>query len=160
MVLAINLQDPDNWDSVGSYTWIKGIADGDIIINPIGKVSFPFLFHSPCIAVLVEVTQPSINTENWAFGGKCLISVSTGLTLGGNHDSTIKTKSVFLKTINLIIYSDYAGDYSLQYIPPKWFNQVNLSVFAYQGDGIPDIESKLNAIGSGVEVLVGSPLTG
>lgn len=142
-----NYADPNNWGNAYQYTWTRQLAQGDFIVTPIGRVLFPTLVNSPALALEVEVTAPE-NTQTWSFGGKALISINTGITVGGNTDTVIAAKSLFLHQINLLVFPDLAGDYRIEYCPPKWFGQVTLRIWEYIGVGIPDNASKLDAIGS------------
>jgi hypothetical protein len=147
------------WDNGLQYTWERVIAEDGLTLGEIGRALFPFLLHSTAIAILVEVLQPSSGTEKWNYGGKALFSIDIPITLGGTTDTVIAAKALYLRQLNLVTLPDLAGDFRLELIPPKWFVQVRLTAWQYQGDGIPDFESKLNLIGTGVEALLGQPLT-
>lgn len=137
----------ENWEPKQPYTWTKTIAQGEITLTPIGRVLYPVLFHNSSIAIEVEVNSPD-NTETWNYAGKALISINTGITIGGNTDTVIAGRSLFLHQINLLVFPKLAGDFRLEYSPPKWFQQVTLRAWEYIGEGIPDNANKLDAIGS------------
>lgn len=145
MTFKPNYADPNNWESLSEKLWTRQIADGDIIVPPIGRVLYPYLINSAAIVVDVEVTAPE-NTQTWSYGGKALISINTGITVGGNTDTVVFTKSLFLHQNNLLVFPNLAGDFRLEYSPPKWFGQVTLRVWQYIGAGIPDTPGKLDAI--------------
>jgi hypothetical protein len=135
-----------------STNWTnEGVVEGQISqdaggqVQFIGNLSFPTIVHQSTLLILPSYlgdTPPA----TWNFAGHAVLSIATGLIVGQSYPTPIGTRSLYLNRLNLCVFPNVANDYSLRIQVPKWFNHVRYDVYSYHGEGIPDLESKLNAV--------------
>jgi hypothetical protein len=161
-VLALN--NANNWESIYSYNATAGILSDNSYI-PIPPVIAPVFIESDIIAVYTNTNVPS--GRKWFRGGRVEQRLNTGITVGGNPDSTASVQYLILKEINIIFFPKLTSSYSLKFYFPTYFKNIELQVWQYTGvdDETSDIASaeqfgninfKLNQLNSKLDSILGN----
>jgi hypothetical protein len=110
------------------------------------EIIIPVVFDSPIILVNVSTTIPP--GKIWDFAGNISQIVPTAL-----GDSIVDKSPVYLRKRNLIIFSQIVADYKITYLPPKWFTDVNVTIYQYDGPYADQVDIDLARIEAKVDAL-------
>lgn len=155
MPLAPVFTTAENWQYIGEVSGSRSQDVGGRIIPP-PILTFPFLLHQSAIAIIANCPQAE---PTWDYAGKATILIRTGIVVGGNLDSAIAYKKLWLRQVNIFRFDKLSDDFKLIVYPPKWFPTVSYSVFEYIGGGVPDSEAKFNALGEKLDNIQGDLTT-
>jgi hypothetical protein len=147
MTLQPNFANANNWELLGTLTGnaqLIQVNGENKILSAIGTLTFSITPDKHTLAISCETNSPK--DDNWNFGGRALMLVATGITVGGVADSVVNSRSLFLNRINLIRFPAIAPTYTLKFSVPYWFHNVTYHVYQYIGAGIADLEGKLDQI--------------
>lgn len=123
---------------------------GEIIdYLPITEIIIPSVLHIPICAVNVSTAIPV--GRIWRYAGKISRILDMGL---GEAFSSDERKHLFLGRWNICFFDkELSADYRIVYLPPRWFINVNVSVYQYEGeysdslmDAISNINTKLEQL--------------
>ena len=142
--------DPNNWELIGEKVWTKVLSTNEVSVEPIGEVVFPFVLEFQTLAATVRCLAPD-PSDTWNFGGRVIFKTQTGITDGAISDGVVASRPLYLNQINLIFLPNYANNFTAGFFPPKWFNQVELTFWGYNGPGLPNNSTKLDYIGVQVD---------
>jgi len=139
----LGLQNIENFSSQYNIsipaTLIK--KGGKNVYARLTNVIIPVRFDKPIISISVITTVPP--GRRWDYAGGCRRVASTAL-----GDSFVDTNPLFLGKRNLIFFGESQEiDYTIEYIPPRWFINVTLGIYQYEGPYM-SLESELNIIKS------------
>ena len=129
---------PNNWELIYNYSATAGQA-GENSYIPIPPISIPVFLESDIIAVYVSATAPP--GRIWDFGGNIEQRFISGLTVGGAADIAGIPHRTSNDKVTVLFFPKISASYSLKYYPPKWFRNVNLTVWQYTG--IDDTEENI-----------------
>jgi len=120
-------------------------SKGNPIYPSITEIIGSTVFTSPIIAVQVSTTVPPERT--WKYAGRCTRVVDTGL--GASY---AERKPLFLSKFNLINFTDFDADYTVNILVPKWFISASILIYQYEGTNTTTAEQELDNIGTKLEV--------
>jgi hypothetical protein len=106
----------------------------------------PVVFDTPIILINVSTTVPP--GKIWDFAGNISQIVPTAL-----GDSIVEKSPVYLRKRNLIIFSQVSNDYKITYLPPRWFTDVSLTIYQYDGTYTEQVDVSLARIESKIDAL-------
>jgi hypothetical protein len=143
----INLNDSTKWALTIEHKitakFINAYQYYQILETPIN-----ILFNKPLIGVLIKCQNDVPNT--WVYGGKINQYIPANITSA----SVITTASIDsyrlkLNQINLLeINMNLSNNYSLTYIPPKWFYEITITIWEYTDTNINSTSQKLTLLQS------------
>jgi hypothetical protein len=126
------------------------------------------LFYRPIRYTLTTTTRILVGVANakakqtWKYGGQCRIYISASPSSTSQFTSQMITvdKALTLGKLNLIeLPSLEVENYSIELLPPKWFEEFAFEVWWYDGELlgtdslINSIKSQLNIIESKIDGL-------
>ncbi|MTJ11495.1 hypothetical protein FJR11_02560 [Anabaena sp. UHCC 0187] len=121
--------------------------DGEEICSRLTEIIPPVILDKPIISVQISTSVPV--GKIWDYAGKLSRVIQTGI---GDSFSEEK-KALFLGKRNLILFSQVQSDYTISYLPPKWFKDVTIGVYQYDGADTSAIETDLMRIESKIDAL-------
>ncbi|WP_174762962.1 hypothetical protein [Anabaena sp. UHCC 0187] len=119
---------------------------GNNIYAKLTEIIIPVVFDKPVLNINIITTVPV--GKVWEYGGKVRQVVSTAL---GN--SITEESPLSLVERNLITFSKVAGDYTLRYKPPKWFIDLTIAIYQYDGSDTSAAEIDLARIEAKIDAL-------
>jgi hypothetical protein len=142
MSRILELQNGDNF----SLQYVNSVpatsiemVDGKNIYAKLTEIIIPVVFHKPII--LVNISTSVTVGRIWRYAGRVRQILPTAL-----GDSFVDDKSLFLGKRNLIFFSDILSDYTINYLPPSWFVDVNITIYQYEGGDTTTFENDVQAI--------------
>ena len=142
MSRLLELQNGDNF----SLQYVNSVpatsiemVNGKNIYAKLTEVIIPVVFHKPII--LVNISTSVTVGRIWRYAGRIRQILPTAL-----GDSFVDDKSLFLSKRNLIFFSDILSDYTINYLPPSWFVDVNITIYQYEGADTTTLENDVQAI--------------
>lgn len=115
---------------------------------PITEIIIPIIFNKPVCAVNVTTAVPV--GRIWRYAGKVSRVFDMGL---GEAFSSDERKHLFLGRWNICLFDRFLpNDYRLVYLPPRWFINVNVSVYQYEGDFTDTLEADIAAIKNHLQI--------
>lgn len=100
---------------------------------PIPPIDVPVEFSFSTIAILVtSATAP----ETWRVGGWVNQTIDTGLFMGSITIDVVQNKKIYLRRISVLQFPKITETYSICFFAPKWFVDINLSIWEYTGTDI------------------------
>ncbi|MGM3305103.1 hypothetical protein ACSQ6I_03810 [Anabaena sp. WFMT] len=145
----LELQDASNFllQYSNSFTAeVIEMQDGKNIYAKLTEIIIPVVFDKPVLNINITTSVPV--GKIWEFAGTLRQVVSTGL-----GDSITEQQPLSLIQRNLIVFSKVAGDYTLRYKPPKWFIDLNIAIYQYDGEDTSEIEIDLARIETKIDAL-------
>jgi hypothetical protein len=119
-----------NWDLFW-YQSFQAVHGTPTRFAPIPETTYPVLLDSHILAVYADSASAS---DNWYFAGFLSQKFQLGLTVGGMPDTNgYARRKVWLRRITLIAFPQFTSEYALAFAPPKWFEDINLTVWRYTG---------------------------
>jgi hypothetical protein len=140
--LILELNNSQNWEAVYS-TSSSAVRSSDGNYVSIPEITVPILLEKRIIVVGINSVSAK---STWHFGGYINRKIRTGITDGGNADSTIERKRVSLNELNLIQFSRISANYALSLEVPRWFKDVTLSLWQYIGIEKDSTEELINQL--------------
>ena len=147
MLLQPNFSNSDNWQLLGQLTGnaqLVNVNGVDRVSVPIGVLTFPLIVDNFTLAIATDLNY--VGSSRWKWGGLAQYIINTGITVGGNPDSIVAQKPLFIDQITIIRFPKLSNSYVLKIRVPDWFHDVTYNIYGYSGDGNPDLESKLDTI--------------
>ena len=145
----LELNNPANFSLVYSNSipsTCVTLDNGEELCSRLTEIIAPVILDSPILSVQITTTVRA--GKNWDYAGRLSRVLQTGI---GESFSEEK-KALFLGKRNLILFSEVAADY----LPPKWFRDVTIGIYQYDGpdtssmeDGLARIEEKIDALTGG-----------
>lgn len=125
---------------------------------PIPKIEIPILLDKPCIAVRIDSVSAK---PSWRFAGDLYQEIRLGILVGGQPDAIATRRRAWLNQMCLFVLPLWSTTYQLSYLPPKWFADVQISLWEYVGtdpiDGLADtsaIAAQLTQIEQKLDTLL------
>lgn len=151
MALEPVFDDSSNWGLVWEDSRQANIINSTPPSHdPIPQVVIPVIMQVFTVAILTQTVNPK---PRWKFGGNASALVQTGLVQGGIFESAIATQYLRLGTITICRFPQLASSYKLVIDVPIWFKAFSYSVWAYSGEGIADVEGKLDYVSNQIQNL-------
>jgi hypothetical protein len=98
--------------------------------SPIPDWTTATTLDSPIIAInATSDTAP----DNWRYAGTALQEIRSGLSVGGQPDTTVAAKRFWLNQLTLLWFPDLGPDYNILFRIPYWIRSIDLTVFNYIG---------------------------
>jgi hypothetical protein len=145
----LQLNNSENWELFYSVSQSAAIISG--INIPIPEITIPILLDKHIIAIYI--TSPTAK-ETWYFAGYLNQRLRLGLTIGGNPEADGgMRKRIWLNRIALIILPKLTPEYGLSFNVPRWFKDVNISIYKYTGTENEPIEDTLVRLESKIDAL-------
>lgn len=124
-----------NWELAwnGSFTAppIPGSAPGLERYYPLEPQAIGVSFETELVAFYATSEDAR---ESWHYAATISQKINAGLTVGGNVDTVVSYKKIFLNQITLLEYPlKYGSTYSLIVRVPYWIRQIELTCWAYTG---------------------------
>ncbi len=148
MSRILELQNGDNF----SLQYVNSVpatsiemVNGKNIYAKLTEIIIPVVFHKPVI--LVNISTSVTVGRIWRYAGRLRQVLPTAL-----GDSFVDDKSLFLGKRNLIFFSDILSDYTINYLPPSWFVDVNVTIYQYEGADTTTLEDDIQAIKEAVGI--------
>jgi hypothetical protein len=120
----------DNWQEIINYS-----DSGTILSNNVHRILDPLdssiLLDSSIIAVYVTTSVPEGKT--WNFAGRVEQRFRSGLTVGGLTDAAGQSHPLWLDKITTILFNKISAEYSLKFLFPRWFRNVQVLCWMYTG---------------------------
>jgi hypothetical protein len=113
--------------------------NGKPIYAKLTELTIPVVFDKPIVNVSITTTVPV--GKIWEYAGKLRQVVETGL-----GDSIVEEQPLSLIERNLIIFSKVSGSYRFRYKPPKWFIDLNIAIYQYDGSDTNILENDVATI--------------
>ena len=151
MSLQPNFSNSANWQLLGQLTGnaqLVTVNGVERISVPIGILTFPLIVDNFTLAIATDINY--VGSSRWKWGGLAQYIINTGITVGGNLDSIVNQKALFIDQITIIRFPKLSNSFALKIRVPDWFRDVTYNIFGYIGEGNPDVESKLDEIYSEV----------
>lgn len=126
------------------------MVNGKNIYPKLTEVIVPVIFDKPIVLVNISTSVPL--GRIWHYAGRCRQAFSTAL-----GDSFAADKSLFLSKRNLIFFSEVSANYTISYLPPRWFIDVSITIYQYDGVDITSESSSLTRIESKIDSLAARP---
>lgn len=129
MTPPTDLGNSANWEFVVSQ------SASAVVLSPgqhqaIPKIKIPILLDKPCIAVRIDSVSAK---PTWRFAGDLYQDIRVGILVGGQADAIATSRRAWLNQICLFMLPLWATTYQLSYLPPKWFQDVQITVWEYTG---------------------------
>jgi hypothetical protein len=125
------------------------MIDGHDIYAKLTDVIIPVVFDRNIISVSITTTIPI--GKIWRSAGSISKVVSTAI---GDSFSG-QPEYLKLGQRNLIQYDDNTANYTLIYSPPRWFRDVTIGIYQYEGNDTSDVKIDLAKIESKIDALTG-----
>lgn len=145
-----------NFSNSSKWQLVFSSSVNAVIINqkeqihaPIPTIKIPIQIGNTAVAILTDTKE---GKSTWKCGGWLSINVNTGLTVGGDPDAEIARFFLRLGKINITRIPTLSYSYSLFLEVPYWFKFIEYYLWEYTGDGIADIEGKLDQINRLIEI--------
>ncbi|MFK0729984.1 MAG: hypothetical protein ACFKPT_25140 [Gloeotrichia echinulata GP01] len=141
--MSLNLQDINNFSlqySISVPATSIDMLNGKNIYARLTNIIVPVIFNRPIISISVTTSVPA--GKIWYYAGRCTRVTPTAL-----GESFVDNNPLFLGKRNLILFESQEFDYTIEYSPPRWFIDVNLGIYQYNGPYM-SLESELNTIKS------------
>jgi hypothetical protein len=142
MSRILELQNGDNF----SLQYVNSVpatsiemVNGKNIYAKLTEIIIPVVFHKPVI--LVNISTSVTVGRIWRYAGRVRQILPTAL-----GDSFVDDKSLFLGKRNLIFFPDILSNYTINYLPPSWFVDVNVTIYQYEGADTTTLENDIQAI--------------
>lgn len=119
-------------------------VNGKNLYARLTEVIIPVIFDKPVVLLNVSTSVPV--GKIWEYAGRCKQITPTAL-----GDSLTEEKPLFLNKRNLIFFSEISTNYSISYLPPRWFTDVDITIYQYNGIDTTDIKNHLNRIESKID---------
>jgi hypothetical protein len=135
-----------NWVSVATYQKVAAAVPPYPQVekySPIPDWTTTTTLDSPIIAV--NATS-STAEPHWKYAGMAIQEIRTGLSVGGQPDSTIAAKKFYLNQTTLLIFPDLGPDFNLLFRIPYWLREIDLTLWNYVGPITRDYDGILNQI--------------
>jgi hypothetical protein len=123
------------------------MIDGKDIYAKLTDVIIPVIFDRSIISVAISTTVPI--GKLWRGAGSISKVVPTGI--GDSFSGS--PKYLKLGQRNLVQYEDNTANYTLIYSPPRWFRDVTIGIYQYEGPDTSAIEIDLTNIESKIDAL-------
>jgi hypothetical protein len=123
------------------------LGNGEKLYGQLTEIIIPVIFDKSVISVQISTTVPV--GRIWSYAGRMSRIIQTGI---GESFSEEK-KVLFLGKRNLILFSEIQSDYTITYSPPKWFKDLTIGIYQYEGNETSAIESGLARIESKIDAL-------
>ena len=147
MTLRPSFSNSANWQLLGQLSGNAQLVN----VNGVNKVSvaigiltFPLTVDNFTLAIATDINY--VGSYRWKFGGLAQYIINTGITVGGNPDSIVAQKPLFIDQITIIRFPQLSNSYVLKIRVPDWFHDVTYNIFGYVGTGSPDLEAKIDDI--------------
>lgn len=150
MSRLLQLQDPANFSLQYSNSipaTVMETVDGRNIYSVLTEIIVPVVFDKPIISVNISTTVPA--GKKWKFAGSCNRVINTGI----GESFADERKPLFLGKWNLIFFSEITADYTVTYLPPSWFINLNIGIYQYDGPDSSVIEDDLARIENKIDML-------
>ncbi|WP_414546354.1 hypothetical protein [Nostoc sp. CCY0012] len=150
MSRTLELQNGDNFSLQYANSippTVIEMVDGKNIYAKLTEVIVPVIFNKPIILVNISTTVPV--GKIWRYAGRFKQIFSTAL-----GDSFADERPLFLSKRNLIFFPEVTSNYTIIYIPPPWFIDVNITIYQYDGPDTNDIADDLTRIESKIDTLL------
>jgi hypothetical protein len=121
--------------------------DGTEVCARLTKIIVPIVFDSQVISVAVNTSVPA--GAVWEYAGSLSKIIVTGL---GDSISEEK-KPLFLGERNLICFQEVKADYKITILPPKWFKDISIGIYQYDGPDVNTLDIDLARIESKIDAL-------
>jgi hypothetical protein len=138
----LELQNGDNF----SLQYVNSVpatsiemVNGKNIYAKLTEIIIPVVFHKPII--LVNISTSVTVGRIWRYAGRVRQILPTAL-----GDSFVDEKPLFLGKRNLVFFSDILSNYTINYLPPSWFVDVNITIYQYEGADTTTLENDVQAI--------------
>jgi hypothetical protein len=149
-VRNLELNNPANYSLVYSNS-IPALCfttdDGVEVCSRLTKIIVPIVFDSQVLSVAVSTSVPAGGI--WEFAGTLTKIIPTAL---GDSISEEK-KPLFLGERNLICFQEVKADYKVTILPPKWFKDITIGIYQYDGPDINTLDIDLARIESKIDAL-------
>ncbi|WP_353930962.1 hypothetical protein WJM97_22330 [Okeanomitos corallinicola TIOX110] len=149
----LQLNDPDNFSLVYTVSIPATcmMLNGEEVCARLTRIIVPIIFNSQIMSVSVSTSVPAGSI--WEFAGTLSKIVSTAI---GDSISEEK-KPLFLGERNLICFDEVKADYRITILPPKWFKDISIGIYQYEGTDINTLDINLARIESKIDTLLSSP---
>jgi hypothetical protein len=120
------------------------IRENGVIVDylPITEIIIPIIFNKPIVAINIKTSVPV--GRIWQYAGKASRIFDFALGEGFSAD---ERKFLFLNRWNLVLFDRVLpNDYRVVYLPPRWFIDVNISVYQYDGVYEDTLENDVSTI--------------
>lgn len=132
MSLLVELDNAQNWIQSDSQAFSG---------NPIPDYVPPYQFEKHILAIYVTNPEPN---QNWKFGGFLNQRIRLGVGPSQGAES-VSSRKLWLNRTQLFIFPKLTTTYTLNFVFPYWFNQVNVTIWEYWG---PEADTVTNDIWS------------
>ncbi|MBK1987312.1 hypothetical protein A0J48_007145 [Sphaerospermopsis aphanizomenoides BCCUSP55] len=122
--------------------------DGEEICARLTRLIVPIVFDSQVISVAVSTSVPA--GAIWEFAGTLSKIIVTSL---GDSLSEEK-KPLFLGERNLICFDEVKSDYKVTIQPPKWFKDITIGIYQYDGPDINTLDVDLDRIETKIDEIL------
>ena len=159
MTRILQLNNTDNWEQIYN-TSVVAVTVTPKFSVPIPEITVPLLLESHILAVYITTEVPE--GGNWHFAGFLNQKFQLGLTVGGTPEADeLSRRKLWLNRIKLIVFPKLTPTYAISIDVPKWFKNVNLTIWKYTGvdyDSVEqlltqDIQPRLTTIESKIDAL-------
>ncbi len=143
---SYNASNSNNWQSVWSQSFTSEPAPGNRPelerYFPLPDISVPVQLNAELLAFYATSQDAD---PKWKFAANVKRKYVTGLTVGGNPDTVVDSKRIFLNQFSLLRYPvSFGSSYSLLISVPYWHRQISLYLWEYTGLIIDTSEQKLD----------------
>ena len=130
---TLNLTE-DNWELVFSESkTAQSVPERLQEYYPIPRFSLPTVFSSRVLAVYVGVAESELGyRQRW--GGKAYQKIHTAITIGGNYDSIVTTRDLWINQPSILFFSDLAAQFVVDIEISYKIRDCVVEVHEYTGD--------------------------
>lgn len=139
----LDLSNSDNWVGFFHASFQAGRTPGNTKVVPIPEIIMPDSLSSHILAV---AASSSTAKPNWRFAGFLNQRIELGLTAIGTPDTDASRHKAWLDRLTLVIFPKLTSSYYLSFETPKWFQDIDLTIFQYVGPESDSTESLINQI--------------
>ena len=156
---ALNLIE-DNWSLVYSESkTAQAVPERLQEYYPIPRFSLPTVFSSRVLAVYVGVAESELGyRQKW--GGKAFQKIHTAITVGGNYDSIVTTRDIWINQPTILFLSDLASQFVVDIEISYKIRDCVVEVHEYTGDINNIYDSDLAMIKADLAMIKSSLLIG
>jgi hypothetical protein len=146
----LQLGNSNNWSAIWSGSFVAA-TDPDGSYFPLSAIAVPVLLENHTIAI---VCSSSSAKPSWRIAGNVGRKIQTGITIGGNPDTTIPSGQLLrLDRINLVRFEQITSNYALEILPKFWLKDLSINVFGYTGIESDTVTEQLNRIEQTIDSL-------
>ncbi len=143
MSLTPNFVNSSNWSYLGQLSGVVAIIEGRW--RYINKLYFNQLLTSTTLLISADSNNKK-PTWNYAGNANATARNTVNPGQGSLYNVVLASRPVYLG-FSVIRFPDFGvAEYGLEVFVPKWFNTIEYHLWEYTGEGIPNLEGKIDAV--------------